>query len=87
MGESHLPYVDGGLYAMTLMYALHAQGLGTIPLTTGLMPNQLKKLYSQFEVKDNEVPVLLIGVGNLKEKFEVAMSHRYDYKTYTTFVE
>ena len=87
MGETNLPYVDGGLYAMTLMYALHSLGLGTIPLTTGLMPSQLKKLYSKFDVKDCEVPILLIGIGSLKEKFNVAASYRYNFDQYTSFIE
>jgi len=87
MGEMNLPYVDGGLYAMTLLYALHSQGLGTIPLTMGLEHNKLETLYKRFGVKDNEVPILLIGVGNLKDEFEVAKSNRYSYDKYTTFVE
>ncbi len=86
MGEANLPYVDGGLYAMTLIYALHSQGLGTIPLTMGLMSSQLKQLYTKFGVKKSEVPILLIGVGNLKEEFKVALSHRYTFDTYTKFM-
>ena len=87
MGEVNLPYIDGGLYAMTLVYALHSQGLGTIPLTMGLESRLLKKLYKQFGVKDNEVPILLIGVGNLKNEFKVAKSNRYPYDSYTTFMK
>jgi len=87
MGESTLPYVDGGLYAMTLIYALHSLGLGTIPLTMGLMPSKLKEIYKIGNIHENEVPVLLIGVGNLKDSFNVALSHRYDYKSYTTLIE
>lgn len=83
----NLPYVDGGLYAMNLMYALHSEGLGTIPLTCSLMARNYKKLYHDFDIKDNEVPVLLIGVGNLKEKFEVAVSNRYNYDHYVKFID
>lgn len=85
--EMDLPFVDGGLYAMTLMFALHSLGLGTIPLSCAMMKEKQKVLYKRFEIKDNEIPVLLIGVGNLKERFEVAVSNRYGYDTYTTFVE
>lgn len=87
MGEVNLPYVDGGLYAMTLIYALHSQGLGTIPLTMGLGAKNIKQLYKQFGIKDNEVPILLIGVGNLKDEFKVARSHRFHYDDYTTFLQ
>lgn len=86
MGEVNLPYVDGGLYAMTLIYALHSMGLGTIPLTMGFESRQLNKLYKHFYVQDNEVPILLIGVGNLKEEFKVAKSNRYPYESYSSFL-
>jgi nitroreductase len=82
----NLPYVDGGLYAMNLMYALHSLGIGTIPLTCALMARNFNALYRDFDIKDNEVPVLLIGVGNLKDKFEVAVSNRYSYKNYAYFI-
>ena len=84
--EMDLPFVDGGLYAMTLMFALHSLGVGTIPLSCAMMKDKQKALYKHFEIKDNEIPVLLIGVGNLKEEFKVALSNRYDYITYSTFV-
>jgi len=87
MGEVNLPYVDGGLYAMTLIYALHSQGLGTIPLTMGLGANNIKYLYKHFGIEDNEVPILLIGVGSLKDEFKVARSNRFPYDDYTTFMQ
>ena len=86
ISEMNLPYVDGGLYAMNLMYALHSLGIGTIPLTCALMARNFNALYRDFDIKDNEVPVLLIGVGNLKDKFEVAVSNRYSYKNYAYFI-
>lgn len=33
--EIHQAYIDGGLYAMNLINALHSLGLGTIPLSCG----------------------------------------------------
>lgn len=87
INEMNLPYVDGGLYAMNLMYALHSLGLGTIPLTCALMARNFNALYREFDIQDNEVPVLLIGVGHLKEEFEVAISNRYSYTDYTYFVK
>jgi nitroreductase len=86
INESHQAYVDGGLYAMTLMYALHSLGLGTIPLTVAMMSSKTKILYSKFGVKNNEVPVVLIGVGHLKDKFKVAISERFDYNEYLTII-
>lgn len=78
-------YVDGGLYAMNLMYALHYQGLATIPLTMSMTMKKVKKAMKAMELPRSEMPILLIGVGSYKESFRVAKSERIPYKEYTTF--
>lgn len=74
--EPYQAYIDGGLYAMSLIYALHAVGLGTIPLSCGFFHKKLSKLNSDFDIPENEVPIVIIGVGNMLEKFNVAVSTR-----------
>lgn len=86
INESHQAYVDGGLYAMTLMYALHSLGLGTIPLTVAMMNSRNQILYDKFGIKDYEVPIVLIGVGHLKDSFNVAISERFNYDDYMTVI-
>ena len=73
--EVHQAYIDGGLYAMNLINALHSLGLGTIPLSCGFRYQKLKKLRN-FGIPDNEVPILIIGVGNLPDSFKIAVSNR-----------
>lgn len=87
INERHQAYVDGGLYAMSLLYALHAQGLGTIPLTTGKKDKEVKRLFTDFRIPPHEVPILVIGVGCLKETFRVALSARKEIHTYIRFIE
>ena len=77
--EVHQAYVDGGLYAMNLINSLHSLGLGTIPLSTAFEYNKLK-LLRQFEVPENEVPILIIGIGEMQDQFSVAVSKRKDIK-------
>lgn len=74
--EPHQAYVDGGMYSMSLIYALHSLGLGTIPLSTGLKSSKIKSLYNKFNIPRNEVPIVIIGLGCLKDEFKVAISHR-----------
>lgn len=81
--ELNLPYVDGGIYAMNLLYALHYYDVATIPLTLGLKSSQIQILKKQLKFPSNEVPVLLIGTGTYKEEFKVAKSHRHPYTEYT----
>lgn len=82
-GEYHQPYVNGGMYAMNLIFALHSMGLGTIPLNMGFEYLKLKKLKEICEIKDNEVPIMMIGVGVIPEMLKVAHSKRFDYIDYT----
>lgn len=73
--EVHQPYIDGGLYAMNLINALHSLGLGTIPLSCGFSVPHLKGL-SKFGISENEVPILIVGVGNIPDNIKIAVSDR-----------
>lgn len=85
--ELNLAYVDGGLYGMNMLYALHYQGLAAIPLTMGIKQGMLKNIKKKIGIPRNEAPVLLIGVGTYKENYKVAYSHRDPYTEYTKFDE
>ena len=82
--EVHQAYVDGGLYAMNLINALHSLGLGTIPLSTAFQYKKLSGLKS-FGISENEIPILIIGIGCLLEEFNVAVSTRKDIQKTTTW--
>lgn len=73
--EVHQAYIDGGLYAMNLINALHSCGLGTIPLSTGFSYQKIKRLKA-FGIPENEVPIVIIGVGEMLDTFKVAISTR-----------
>jgi len=81
--ELYQAYVDGGLYAMTLIYSLHSFGLGTIPLSTGFLSPKIKGL-RHFNIPENEVPILIVGIGVMTDNIKVAVSERkYIDKTNT----
>jgi nitroreductase len=82
--EVHQAYVDGGLYAMNLINALHSLGLGTIPLSTAFSYPKLK-LLSKFEIPENEIPIVIIGVGHLTDVFKVAISERKNIDITNTY--
>lgn len=75
-------YVDGGIYAMNLLYALHFEGAAAIPLTMCHKQRVIKNIKKEMNIPENEVPVLLIGVGSYKDTYKVAVSKRYDYNDY-----
>ncbi len=82
--EVHQAYIDGGLYAMNLINALHYLGLGTIPLSCGFTHKKLKGL-SAFDIPDNEVPIVIIGIGHLLDTYNIAISKRKDISLTNTF--
>lgn len=85
INELHQVYVDGGLYAMNLMYALHSEGLANIPLTMGHKTGYTAKIKKAMGIPEYELPVVLIGVGSYKEEYKVAVSTRKVYSEYVKF--
>lgn len=84
--EPFQQYVDGGMYAMNLVNALHSLGLGTIPLSCGFLHSKLSEL-RRFGIPASESPILIIGVGVLEDPVKVAVSARKDISETNTFCE
>ncbi len=83
--EYHQPYINGGMYAMNLLFALHSTGLGTVSLNLGFKQEKFNELTYLCNMQESELPILLIGVGVIPEELKVARSKRFNYKEYTTF--
>ncbi len=86
INELHQLYVDGGMYAMNFLYSLHSLGVAAIPLTMGHKPSVIKGIKKSMGIKESYFPVILIGVGSYPDNYKVAVSHRMDYRKYTSFV-
>jgi len=69
-------FIDGGIYSMVLMYALHSLGLGTCALNTSFTKNEDKAIRKKIKLEKDEVPILMLAVGHLKDNFYIANSHR-----------
>lgn len=82
--EVHQAYIDGGLYAMNLINALHSLGLGCIPLSCGFESWKLKQL-KEFDIPENEVPIVIIAFGHMTNEFNVAISTRKPIDVTNTF--
>lgn len=74
IGERNQCWTDGGLFAMSLVFALHAAGLGTCMLNWSADCDQDRALRAEFNIPDHEVVITMLGVGQVPEKFEVAAS-------------
>lgn len=83
--EHHQPYVNGGMYAMNLIFSLHSLGIGTTPLNMGFSPSKLKGLKQICDINDNEAPIILIGIGEIADELSIATSCRFKFNDYTKY--
>jgi len=74
--ERHQGYTDGGLFSMSLMYALTHLGLATCPLNANITKDAEKKLRSIMDLSDEFGIVMFIAVGHYKKLTVVPVSHR-----------
>lgn len=71
-------YIDGGMYAMSLINSLHYECIGTIPLSGSLTEKQDANVRSILRLEDAEVITLFIGIGNYPEKCQTTKSIRHE---------
>ena len=74
--QRHLPFIDGGMYALGLTYALHHEGLGTCCLNLALNQKTENKLREAMNISKSEVFIMMIAFGKVPDAFLVAKSHR-----------
>ncbi len=77
IGERNQGFVDGGLFAMSLAYAIHSLGLGACFLNWSVSAKQDWKMRRALRIPRNEVVITMMAVGHLKETFSVATAPRF----------
>lgn len=74
--ERNQVYIDGGMFAMSVVMGLHAQGLGVCCLNTSYAKKQYEAFRNSMEMDIDCVPIMFLAVGNLKDDYSVAISER-----------
>lgn len=85
--ERNQAYIDGGMYAMSLIYALHSLGIGSCPLNLSLTHDEEEKLKKVAGINESEVCMMMIAIGNIPEKLNVAWSPRRDVEKVLNYKE
>ena len=75
-GERMQPWTDGGLFAMSFILGLHARGVGSVCLNWSKTPEVDRAFRRVVEIPDQEVIIMLVGFGQLRDSYRVAMSPR-----------
>ena len=76
VGERNQGWIDGGLFSMSLVYALHSLGLGSCCLNWSVEKEYDRKLKTVTDIQPWEMVIMMIGVGKLPEALHVAQSPR-----------
>ncbi|MBO0432878.1 nitroreductase family protein [Enterococcus sp. DIV0660C] len=84
--ERNQIYIDGGLFAMSLLYALEYEGLAACALNTMFDIKRDKKTRKLLDIPDSENLILYITVGNFKKNYKVPMSHRLCVNEITSYI-
>jgi nitroreductase len=84
--ERNEAYVDGGMFAMSLLYALHHQGVGACPLNWMVPSSVDAKLRRVLPIPQNEKVIMVISVGHMPDKLRVAKSVRRPTEHFVKFI-
>ncbi len=79
--ENHL---NGGMFSMTLLNALHFYKIGACSLNWSVSDENDMKVRALLNIPDNEVVLLVISCGYVPEKIAIAASPRKTAKEITT---
>lgn len=74
--ERNQAYIDGGMFSMSIVNALHASGLGCCCLNMSLTAIQESKLKSELNIDASEIPIMMITVSEYDNGAKVASSER-----------
>ena len=80
-GERNQCWIDGGLFAMTLCYALHAQGYGTCMLNWSVLSKRDRELRRAIPIPEHEAIITLMAVGVIPPTLRIAISPREPVET------
>ncbi len=76
VGERNQLYVDGGIFLMNLLYALHFYKIGACPAHWGHNYEKDKQIQKEIGLSDSEKVISIVPIGIPKEEFNTTLSLR-----------
>lgn len=74
--ELYQVYIDGGMYAQSVLNALHYEHLASVPLSASLTSIQEDNVRKLLQIEKPEVLIMFIGIGNYPEEGLTTRSER-----------
>lgn len=78
INERNQIFIDGGLYAMSVLMGLEYVSLGACPLNAMMSVKNDKKMRKLLNIPSSENIIMFISVGNFLEENKVPRSFRYN---------
>lgn len=85
--DRNMAYIDGGLFTMTLLYALEEKLIGACLLNTSFSSQTDRKIKSLLNMKNTEVFINFIPIGKMNDEIRVCSSQRMDINKIMTIHE
>ncbi|HHI5408918.1 TPA: nitroreductase family protein [Vibrio metoecus] len=76
VGERNQYYIDGGMFLMNLLYALHFYQIANCPANWGKVINEEKELSEIITLPESEKIICFVAIGVANEDFRVTLSQR-----------
>lgn len=84
--ERHEPYIDGGLFSMSLVLALRANNVSSCCLNWCVSPNKDRAAHRLFNIPSSQRIIMLIAIGYAPEGCAVPRSPRRDISDVLTLL-
>lgn len=76
VGERNQFYIDGGMFLMNMLYALHFYKIANCPANWGKLIQEEKQLSGIVDLPQSEKIICVIPIGVAKDEFRVTLSQR-----------
>lgn len=74
--ERNQPYIDAGIFLMSLVYSLHYMNLGSCILNWSVKHKDDKRIRDLLKINESETIIALVAVGHIPELVKVPVSKR-----------
>ena len=69
-------FIDGGMYAQSVLNALHFEHIASVPLSASLSMGQERNVREILKLEEAEMPILFVGIGNYPRECQTTKSER-----------
>jgi nitroreductase len=80
-------YIDGGLFSMSLMYALHNYNIGVCSLNWCVNIKEDVQAKKILNLPEDEVIIMYLAIGHKKKTYTIAASPRLPLQEFIRYVE